>query len=290
MKKVPFAVFFACLFCAQAEAHFEQSALVTRSRALGGAFVSLADDPSTIFVNPAGMFSDGLFAVYLDYGDPAGMSGGRESRLALAAGADRTGFRFGWYRFAGEDDASENLLMAGAAHKLIEGTQGSFLSIGANASVGNVSIESSRCGKNQSSWSNVTGDIGFILKPLPVISFGYAIGNILNEHFDIEGNVEPWRRVQRWGVSYSWEERVVLSFGEEHFGGRTTGHCGCSVRAAAPIELMAGFSDGNTTGGIRWLGGRLRAAVAFSSDEVRGVTWQCSCEIMYRGAKKEGAE
>jgi hypothetical protein len=290
MKRLFLAIVFPCLLSAKAEAHFEQSALVVGSRALGGAFVSRADDPSAIFVNPAGMTSPEFLALYVDYGEPAGVRAGNESRLALVASMDKTRFGLGWYRFGAADGESENLLIAGAARKLIEGTPGSFLSIGANTSVGGVSVEQPCCGTRRVSWSKVTGDIGLLVKPLPVISIAYAVGNILNEHHDITGDIDRWSRAQRWGVSYFWEERIVLSFEEVFFSGATTLHYGFSFITAVPIELMAGFSDGNTTGGIRWLGKRFRAAVAFSSDEERGITWSGSCEIAYRGNKKEGTE
>lgn len=290
MKKLFLAIVVPCLLSAQAAAHVEQSALVLRARALGGAFVSRADDPSTIFVNPAGMASSELCAMYVEYGEPARARAGNESRLALVAGMDKTHFGLGWYRFGGADGASGNLFIAGAARKLIEGTPGSFLSIGASTSVGGASIGSPCCGTGRTSWSKVTGDVGLIVKPLPVISFAYAIGNALNEHLDMPGDVDRWGRAQRWGVSYFWEERIVLSFEEDFFSGRTTFHYGFSFRTAVPIELMAGFSDGNTTGGIRWLGRGFRAAVAFSSDEERGTTWTGSCEIAYRQDEKEGSQ
>ena len=290
MKKLFLAIVVPCLLSAQAAAHVEQSALVLRARAVGGAFVSRADDPSTIFVNPAGMASSELLAMYVEYGEPARARAGNESRLALVAGMGKMHFGLGWYRFGGADGASGNLFVAGAARKLIEGTPGSFLSIGVNASVGGISTGSPCCGTQSTSWSKLTGDVGLIVRPLPVISFAYAIGNALNEHLDVPGDDDRWSRIQRWGVSYFWEERIGLSLEEDFYSGGTSFHYGFSFRTAVPIELMAGFSDGDTTGGIRWLGRRFRAAVAFSYDEEGGITWAGSCEIAYRQDEKEESQ
>ena len=291
MNRLSLAMAVLCVLSSQAEAHFEQSALVLRARALGGAFVSRADDPSTVFVNPAGMVSPDARALYVEYGEPAIADAEEESRLALVAGIKAIRLGFGWYRFGGADDASGNLILAGAAWKLIEGTPGSFLSIGATVSAGEISNGPSCCGGEGATWSKVTGDAGVILKPLPVISLAYAVGNLLNEHLDVEAeHADRWSRVHRWGISYAWEERVVLSLEERFIPGKTTFHYGFSFRAAVPLELMAGFSDGHTAGGVRLVGRRFRAAIAFTSGEGREIAWTGSCEIPFRGAKKDGAD
>jgi hypothetical protein len=294
MKKLVLAIAILCLASIDVEAQGARADLVVRSRALGGAFSSRADDPSTIFVNPAGMVSTESLAMYADYGEPVAVRPGRESRLALVAGAPKTRFGLGWYRFGGTDGAGDNLLAAGAARKLVEGTPGSFLAVGATVAVRKASIEPTCCGTRdggrKSSWSKLTGDIGLIVRPLPVVSLAYAIGNIMDEHSGVEGDIDAWRRAQRWGVSYYWEERVVLSLEERFSAGRTTLHYGFSVKTALPVELMAGFSDGNATGGARWLGEWFKVAIAFSSNAGERVTWTGSCEMAYPEKKVEGTE
>ena len=281
MKRRLLVLLALCLFGARAEAHLAESSAVARSQAMGGALVSLADGPAALFVNPAGIVASANPALYLDYAEPAGIGGGRESRVAFAAGALNTRIALGWYRFDSESE-SDNLFALSAAHRLIEGTQGSFLSLGASATVGGFSRKGADPGERDSRWI-ASGDAGIILKPLPVVAFAYSAGNIRDAHPDQTPGDEARRRVQRWGASYFWEDRVVLAFATVRRAGRTTLHYGMAVKTAVPIELLAGFSDGRVTGGARWTGTWLGGSIAFAADEDEGVTWTLACEAYLPG-------
>jgi hypothetical protein len=276
MKRHLLVLLALCLSGARAEAHLDESSAVARSQAMGGALVSLADGPAALFVNPAGIVVSANPALYLDYAEPAEISGGRESRVAFAAGKGNTRGALGWYRF-GSGSESNNLFAMSAAHRLVEGTQGSFLALGASATVGGLSWKEADPGKEDSRWM-ASGDAGIVLKPLPVVALAYSAGNIRDAHSDQTRGEEAWRRVQRWGASYFWEDRVVLSFATMRRAGRTTLHYGMAVKTAVPIELLAGFSNGRVTGGARWTGGWLGGLVAFAADEDEGVTWTLACE------------
>ncbi|MCX5753219.1 MAG: hypothetical protein NTW97_06175 [Candidatus Krumholzibacteria bacterium] len=243
MKRRLLVLLVVCLFGARAEARIAGSSAVARSRAMGGALVSLADGPAALFVNPAGIVASANPAFYGDYAEPAGVLGGRELRAAIAAGALGTQGALGWYGFDSESE-SENLFVLSTAHRLVEGTQGSFLALGASA----------------------TGD----------------------SHSDQTPTDEARRRVQRWGASYFWEDRIVLSFATVRRAGRTTLHYGMAVKTAVPIELMTGFSDGRVTGGARWTGARLGGLIAFAADEGGDVTWTLACEAyLPRGSDRK---
>ena len=271
----------SCLFGARAEAQLNESADVARSQAMGGAFVSLADGAAAIFMNPAGIVAGPNPAFYLDYAEPAGVRGGRESRVAFAAGAGNTRGALGWYRFGSESE-SDNLLAVSVAHRLVEGTQGSFLSFGASATAAGFSEESADPGESDSRWAG-SGDAGIILKPLPVVALAYSVGNIMDARPDETRGDDAWRRVQRWGASYFWEDRIVLSFATTRSAGRTTFHYGIGATTAVPVELMAGFSDGCVSGGARWTGSWLQGMIAFAADEDGGVTWTIACEAYIPG-------
>jgi hypothetical protein len=85
--------------------------------------------------------------------------------------------------------------------------------------------------------------------------------------------------VSRWGISYFWEQKVILSYEQERIAGRVINHYGFSVRTAVPLELMAGLSGGNVSGGLRWINDRFRAVAAFTSDDEFGVETRFSLEV-----------
>jgi len=272
-----------------AGASLDRSVGGARSQGMGGAFVSVADDRSALFVNPAGMVSTGQAGVYLDYAEPQGGATNRESRIGLGVPAGGTSVGLGWYRSDARDVSTESLLIVGAARKLVEGTQGSYLSVGAGVSIASASVGGRLQSERRSRKSDVTADAGIILKPLPVVSFGYSVWNIRDADLGTSGG-ERWSRVQRWGVSYSWEEKIILSLEREHGARSRRLHYGLSARTAVPLELMAGFSEGSAAGGVRWLGSRFRAAVSFASEGGGAVTWTTSCEIAFRRASTGGTK
>jgi hypothetical protein len=253
---------------------------------MGSSSVSIADDASALFLNPAGMVCAAPVACYFDYSEPANTRGARESRLALAAGSGRTWYGLGWYRLGAEEE-SDFLLVASVARRLVEGTQGSFLAVGVNATAGSLSRGQPAEG-DEGAWRRMTGDAGIMVRPLSVISIAYSIANVRDAHPDGTSGDFSWRRVQRWGASYFWEERVTISFAGEHRAGQMTIHCGLRVKTAVPVELMAGFSDSRVAGGARWSGRRCAATIAFASGEARQVTWTGAFELlMGRGTKQE---
>jgi len=268
-----------------AEASLDRSSGSARSRAMGGAFVSVVDDGSALFINPAGMVTIGGIGVALDYAEPPEDGVRRETRIGVHVPVRRTSVGAGWFRQSLSGDAELERFVAGAARVIASGTQGSFLAVGAGASVAR-SAGGEGAGADRSAESKAGVDAGVILRPLPVISIGYSIENALGARIRGTGP-GAWPRVQRWGASYSWEEKVILSFEGEWSGGSRRLRYGVSVKAAAPVELMAGFSDGSGSGGIRWIGRRVRAAVSFEAGSPERVAWTGSLEIALSGPRDE---
>jgi hypothetical protein len=284
MKRLGLALFVAVVLSGRAEASLERAASVARSQAVGGAFVSLADDISAVFVNPAGIALAGRASSCLEYAEPPGDRRARELRLAAGAALRRTSLAFGFYR--GSDGRVDDwLLAAGCARKFLEAGELSFISIGANVALGGAESDVAcsdhlgPCPLPGPSGTRVSTDIGIIARPIPVVSFGYAAANVLDVHMEGRGGTEAWRRIYRWGMSYFWENDLVMSLSGETIGAETTMHYGLRLRAAVPVELMAGFSRGHASGGIAWSGARTAAVAAFSSAEGGAVTWTGSIEV-----------
>ena len=259
-------------YAAPAYGRFDRTALTARATAAGGATVSCADGIDAVFVNPAGIASIGGLEAYADYAEPARPVFARETRFAIGGDAGFASFGLGWYRLAG-DAVGENFIAAGIARTVVSGTQGSYIAIGASAVAGRAASEP----RDGDEWTPVGADIGVIVRPLPVVSFGCAAGNVFDRDADA-GDPGRWGRTVRWGFSYFWENAVTLSFARSASAGETTQHFGIAARAAVPVELMFGLSNGKATGGVRWTGGRLRACVAFAPGESSGPTWMISCE------------
>lgn len=272
-------------------AQFENATVGTRSQAMGAAFVALADDASALFLNPAGLVLATGVTVYGDYSEPPGEKRISEAKADAVLPVGGTVFGAGWYRSGFEDGTVENQFVAGVARRIVEGTQGSFLSVGASVRVGRISYDREcDCRDGRGAVSEATGDLGIIIRPLPVISFGYAIESIRETVFDIRGDEFTWHRKSRWGFSYFWEKRLAVSFEQEHLPGRLRRHYGFVLRTSVPLELLAGFSDEEVSGGARWMNDRFRASVAFASGGEAGLTTRLGIELLLWGRKGTDAK
>lgn len=271
------------LFPADLHAHFERAALGTRSIAMGGMFIPIGDDPSTLFSNAGGLVTIEAPTIYGEFAESPGSVYGEESRIAAVYPMSRFAAGAGWYRRGIEMGGDEDLLIAGIAVTLISNMQGSFLSVGAAAKAGRISYESScDCAGSGTSETEAAFDFGVMFRPLPVISIAYSLSNIKDIDYGPPGEIETWDRVQRWGVAYFWEERVALGYEQERTGSRTLHHYGFSVRTSTPIELLAGFSDERVYGGIRWAGDRVRIAASFGPEGDDSIHASGSVEIPLR--------
>jgi hypothetical protein len=263
-------------------AQFEGATESARSTALGGMFTPLGDDPSTLSINCAGLVNSASLALYGDFAEASDDGYGAGTMIAVVYRVPWFTMGAGWYRrdasAGGIED--ENLLVAGVARKLISNVGGSYLSVGAAVKVGRIAYESScDCPGGGSAESNVTGDFGLILRPLPVISIGYSMLNAMETEFEDHSPARSWSRVSRWGISYFWEERVIVGFEQQRWGGSTTYHYGIAVRTSTPVEILAGFDDGDVQGGIRWVDETVRVSAAFGSDGDGGVHARASIEV-----------
>lgn len=264
---------------------FEYSQGSAFFEATGGAAVASTAGPSAIFSNSAGL-SDmtGELVSYLDYSEPGYGVATKELRIALAADARFGVFGLGWYGRRVEE-SRENLFSIGFSRIVIRGAEGSYISVAACAVAGQVS-----CGCDDASSSRRMGtsaDLGIIVRPLPVISFGYAANNILDR--EIGDSMEEWRRSCRWGVSYYWENIVTLSYSRSETSGKSTDHFGLSSATDLPIELMFGISQGRAAGGARLRGDRISGGIAFKVEEGGGVCWFVSLEFSILQGNMDGA-
>ena len=282
------AFLIAIVFPADLHAHFERIALGTRSIALGGMFIPLGDDPSTLFANAGGLVTIDSPTLYGEFAESPGSSYGEESRIAVAYPFPRFTAGIGWYRRGMEEGGDEDLIIAGAATTLISNTQGSFLSLGAAAKVGRVSYESScDCAGSGTSETETAFDLGVMFRPRSIISIADSITNARDIEYGPPGEEEPWEQAHRWGVAYFWEERITVGYEYERTGARTVHHYGFSVRTSMPIELLAGFSDERVYGGIRWVGDRVRFAASFGPEGDDGIHASASVELSLRSSAEE---
>ncbi|MBN1164565.1 MAG: hypothetical protein JXB45_08300 [Candidatus Krumholzibacteriota bacterium] len=266
-------------------APFQTTPLGSRALARGGAFVSLGDDPSILFINPAGMWANRYISLYCDYGGLEG--GGEEQAKASLVIPWKTFVAGGGYvERSLTGGGKERLFLLGVCHRVTQGTQGSFLSVGANLRLGRMEGITARyggaCPGVKDRDTKITGDLGMMIRPLPMISFGYAVENVSRANIESGILHVRWERIHRWGMSWLWKEKIIISWERSYRAEKTIDSYGFNFKTGSPLEIMTGFSGEGVSGGLMWDFNRLRLTASFSPDPDKRIFTLVSVEFFPR--------
>jgi len=258
----------------------------TSSVSLSSAYVSLADDPSAIFINPGGLVQLDKYELYTDSNGGVHSHVDRSARVAGTIKLKQLVLAGGLY-YGFDKKYNQSRTSLAIAYTFLKGTVGSFLSGGLSFDYMTASGEGvSTVGNGGDSDRIFTVSIGTMIRPLPVVSLALSILN-LPDISPRRFNANYWKRCMLWGVSYFWREKVTILYEQEIIEREVTHHYGFVLKTASPIELMSGFSNGRIAGGVRWRGSFFNISCAFISNKSDPVTYSVSVEIMRKAKGKD---
>lgn len=245
----------AVLVPVTADAHFERLYVSSRAFSMGGAFVSVADDASAVIYNPAGLTQIPTASVLSTISQPYGLTDLNEYFLAGVIPTKIGAFGLSWHRFSLTDVTSEDLFTLAYGRDLIRTSQDASLSVGGAIDVTHVAYPGVADSKTA-----VSGALSVLLRPFPVIGFGYTVRNIGEPEFDFALNgreggswAGPTRleMVHAIGVAYHWDRRVSMVYERERGqDGKWRDLLGIEVKAGKLLRLRSGLREGSVTGGI----------------------------------------
>jgi hypothetical protein len=254
-----------------AHAYFERVVNSARTAAPGGAFVGVADDPAAVLANPAGLALIGKTSAVATYDDPYGVSNLNEGNVSAAASSKIGVFGASWHHVGLSGALTENLITVAFARHLISTTQDASLSVGINVDFYRAAAEATG---NAADF--LTGGLGVLLRPFPVIGIGYAVRNLRQGELSlVEGGAgTSIRRQQSWGLSYIWHNRVTLSVERRHSAlGEWKNHAGLEIIAHANLHLRGGVDERSAAGGFGVLWRGIRVDVTMASHDRLGATY-----------------
>lgn len=238
---------------------------------LGGAYVSTADDAAAAAANPAGLARSERLSILTTYQKPYGIEDLDEGSVAAAVPFEWGVFGFAWHHFAMRNVLSEDVLKLAFGRDLIHNTQDASLSVGASLDLARVSLREPARSQNQ-----LTGSLGVLLRPFPVIGFAYAVGNLRQGEFDLipGGGKTEVKRTQAWGVSVQWHKRVMLSLEKKKtVYGEWTDHAGLEVVLAPGFVLRSGLDGRYAVAGFGISRAGLSVDLGTASHEYLGSTY-----------------
>jgi len=253
-------------------AYFESVVLSARNTALGGAFVSIADDPTAVVVNPAGLTLMSLAGGLATYNQPFNVTGLDGGFAAAAIPLKKAGvLGASWHHLGLQGAVAENLITVAFARNLVATSQDASLSIG--LSVDYMRASADRLG---SSDDLLTGGFGVLLRPFPSIGLAYAMRNVRRGdiHLLEGGPGTDVKRQQAWGLAVKWHNRVAVNVERSQAAtGEWRNHAGVEVIAHPNLHVRGGMDGRFVTGGFGVLLRGIRADVAVSSHDRLGASY-----------------
>jgi hypothetical protein len=261
-----------------AYAYFERVVPSARTAALGGAFTAVADDPTAVLSNPAGLALIRRTSALATYDRPYGVADIDET-YASAAFPSRAGVLGASWHYLGLQGAmSENLISVALARHLISTTQDASLSVGLSLDFARVAADATGSSDNI-----VTGGFGVLLRPFPMIGIGYSVRNLRQGDLHLLDGGPGTRlfRQQAWGFSYKWHDRVTLVLERRQAADKQwRNHAGLEIVTHPNLHLRGGVDGRYLTGGFGILWRSIRLDVAMASHEMLGSTYVLSIGYM----------
>ena len=215
---------------------------------MGSAFVAVADDPSTVANNAAGLTGIPSLSLLATYNKPYGVDVINEGYLAAVMPLSGVTLGASWFHRGVEDALSEDLVTLAIARDLKRTSEDASLSVGANVDFARVSTRA----EASDAQTAVTFGVSVLLRPFSFIGLGYSIHNIIEPSFDlIEGGGDtPLERAQAFGLSYYWQDRLLATFEtRQDSEGDWKGRGGVEVRIENHIFLRGGLEESHVSAG-----------------------------------------
>jgi len=268
-------VLFACILVARAQtahAYFERVVLSARSASMGGAFVAVADDPSAVRDNAAGITGIPALSFLATYNQPYGVSEINEGYLAAVIPMSGLSAGVSWFHRGVEDALSEDLVTLAIARDLKRTSEDASLSIGASLDLARVSTEA----EASEARTGVTFGASVLLRPFSFIGLGYSIKNIIEPSFDlIEGGGDTaLGRAQTFGLSYYWQDRLLATLEtRQDAEGGWNGRGGLEVRIENHVFLRGGLDQSHLTAGAGITARGFTVDLGMASNDDLGATY-----------------
>ncbi|MEJ2720846.1 MAG: hypothetical protein P8181_06850 [bacterium] len=280
----------ACLIAGPrpSPAYFERVFLSARNQSMGGAFVGVANDASATIINPAGLTEVNSVSFLSSLARPYGLSDLSESCIAAAVPTRFGNVGLAWHRFALEDVTSEDLFSLSFGRDLIRRSQGASLSIGAGLDVVNVSYAEDEIDDSKTA---ISGSVGVLLRPFPMIGIGYAVRNIGEPSFDFiaGGGATSLGMTHTFGLAYHWNDACSILYDRERDqDAKWQNRFGLEVFAGANLRVRAGLAGSDVTGGIGVVISNLTIDAGVTAHEVLGTTYMVSVGVALPSGDEKG--
>jgi hypothetical protein len=287
----------ALLSPAGAGAYFERLALSSRVGAMGGAFVSVADDVTAVVLNPAGLAQLRSPAVISTVTEPYGITDLREYFVGAALPGRLASVGVSWHHFGLDGVTSEDLFTISAGKDIVRTSQDASLSVGGGVDIARVAYSDPL----DASATFVTGSLSVLLRPFPFVGAGYAVRNIGEPSLDfgspswpgmggVETGATRLAATHTFGFAYHRDGMFSVLYERERAqDGRWRDRFGIEVTAGDHLRIRSGLSGRDVAGGVGATWSNVTIDVGVTSHGALGLSYVVSAGIaLPAGGEGEG--
>jgi hypothetical protein len=254
---------------------------------LGGAFVSIADEPSATVINSAGLAQIRTASFLSSFARPYELSDLEEHFVAAVVPVGFGKLGLSWHRFGLRGVTSEDLFTIAFGADYIRNSQDASLSFGGSVDVARVAYSN----KYTDAKTVVTGGLSVLLRPFPIFGIGYSIRNLGQPAFDWVPSDGATRleATQAFGFSYFYQRWAVFVY-ERSMGqdGKWTDKFGVEVNAVDQLKIRGGMNSGDVTGGLGVTVSRIVVDAGVTGHDVMGLTYYISVGFSLPPKNPEG--
>lgn len=257
-----------------AHAYFDRVYASARTIALGGAFAGIADDPAALNTNPGGLTSIAGYSFLTTVLRPYGIEDLEESYFAAVIPTGIGSAGISWHRLSLNGIITEDMLSFGFGRDYIRTSQDASLSYGGTLDLARVSVGD----RFDESRTVVTGSLGVLLRPFPIIGMGYSVRNLIPRSLEIlDGGVTDLERTHVWSLAYHWDNKVSIVFDRNRDQlGNWSNQIGIEVAAITGLSLRSGVNDQGVSGGLGVYLSGVKIDAGVASHDVMGLSYVIS--------------
>lgn len=277
-------------FAPEGAAYFDRLEVGGRALAMGKAFHAIADDPSAVYWNPAGLARQRRSAVLLTHYRPYVVDD-LSANFAAAAFPlpPKIGtMAIGWHHTGLSDVVSEDLFLLSAARRvafpafgdLALGVTGKIFRVGYSSFRDYDTLEEIDYGSD----TKVALDLGAILDVRRDLRVGAIVRNIGEPEFDFVGGSGGTRMEAEaeGSVTYYWNEASLVSAGlAKNRRGDLAPTVGGEVLFFDVFALRSGLFDYEFWGGFGILTGSWFFDTGFATHKALGVSYMASVTVPF---------
>ncbi len=278
---------------APVQAFFEGNAVGSRAFALGDNFVSVADDASAVYWNPAGVVRVPRHEALLTLERSPDLDGLERLFAGSVVHTRHLSFGAGWSAARLEDTLREDLLYFSLSRQLVRRSLGAFVSAGATLKLAHVSVDDGASATTIGGEAHWSGDLGLLLSPIPNVTVGGSVRNLGQPRFDLlpGGASTQLESEFEWGISLRWRPEASLHFTRAAVEGRAAeSRVGVEFQVGQALDVRLGATRRVVAGGIGLCWGRFSLEPSFRAQEELGLVTRIGLQVQFGPVRRAVGE